>query len=70
MAEEVAVVDAAVAAPEARVGEGGEEGGGGEGWVVVVVLVVGLLLVGEVSDFGEVGWARGALFLLVSLKRK
>ena len=68
MAEEVAVVDAAVAAPEARVGEGGEEGGGGEGWVVVVV--VGLLLVGEVSDFGEVGWARGALSLLVSLKRK
>ena len=51
--EDVSVVDAAVVAPEARVSEGGDEGVGRECRVVELV-------VGEVSDFGQVCWAEGA----------
>lgn len=59
LGEQVAVVDAAVRASEAVVGKGGDEGVGG-----------GFGLVGEISDFGEVGLVEGGAWILFLLEEE
>ena len=59
LGEQVAVVDAAVRASEAGVGESGDEGVGG-----------GLGLVCEISDFGEVELAEGGAWILLLLEEE